>query len=297
MRNSIVIAIIVFCLQLGNAQDSAKTQWIVDESCGCIKKISLFSTFETKNDSIKKCIDFANEHVQILSGTAEKDLNDSLKNGLTNKNFPLFQEKLLKECTYLKKLLTYDNSQFSQSVSKNEKALNFYKKGVQYAEREQCELALIELNKAVKKDPKLALAWNKMGICYRKLKKYPEVVNCYKKALELDPKGDKALMNLGVAYEMLQDYKSALEVYLKHIEYYPQDPEGFYCAARMYYRDKNYEKGLDCVFQAYSIYKKTDSVYIKDAEATIRGFYNDMAAQNQLEIFNKIAEKYKNKTN
>ncbi|MEO8515181.1 MAG: tetratricopeptide repeat protein [Flavobacterium sp.] len=297
MRKSIVISIFLFCLQLVNAQDSAKTQWILHESCGCINKISLFSTIDIKNDSIKKCIDFANKHVQILSGTEEKDLNDSLKNGLANKDFTLFQEKLLKECAYLKKLVQYDNSQFNTSVSENKKALDFYKKGVQYAEKEQCDLALVEFNKAVKKDSKLALAWNKMGICYRKLKKYQEAVNCYKKVLELDPKGDKALMNLGVAYEMLQDHKSASEVYAKYIEYYPQDPEGFYCAARMYYIAKNYEKGLNCAFQAYSIYKKTGSIYIKDAEATIRGFYNDMAAQNQLEVFNKIADKYNNKTN
>lgn len=304
MRNLITLSIFVFCLQFVNGQEKGPDQRVLDQSCGCINKIDIFSTLEAKQDSIHKCITMATLNVQILddlTGKLKKQVlegsKDSIHVIIADKDFAIFQEKLLRDCTYLKKLLSYDSNEFEHSLSKDKKATDFYKKGVQYSERGKYDLALIEYNKAVKKDPKFAFAWDNMGICYRKLKRYKEAVNCYKKSLELDPKGNNPLMNMGVAYELLQDYKSAAEVYTKFIEYYPEDPEGFYGAARMYYLDKNYEKGLDCIFQAYLIYKKTGSPYIHDAEATIRGFYGDMQEKNQLEIFKKIADKYNIKTN
>lgn len=298
MRNFITITIFVFCLQFVNGQEAVPDQRIVDQSCGCINKIGLFSTLEVKNDSVKKCIDFANQKVRALKDVTVKGKNDTSGNSvIDDKEYESIQKKLLQECTYLKKLLRYDSSQFDRSVSENKKALDFYKKGVQYFERGQYDLALAEYNQAVKNDPKCVAAWNKMGICYGKIKNHLEAVNCYKKSLEINPKGNMPLMNMAVSYELLQDYKSASESYAKYIEYFPEDPEGFYGAARMYYLDKNYEKGLDCIFQAYVIYKKTGSPYIHDAEATIKGFYGDMQEKNQLEIFQKLAEKYKIKMN
>lgn len=304
MKNFTITTILIFCLQFVNGQQAVPDQRVLDQSCDCINKIDIFSTLEAKHDSIHKCITMATVNVQILddmTGKLKKQVlegsKDSIHVIIADKDFEIFQEKLLRDCTYLKKLLSYDSNEFEHSISKDKKAADFYKKGVQYSERGQYDLALVEYNKAVKKDPKFAFAWDNMGICYKKLKRYQEAVNCYKKSLELDPKGNNPLMNMGVAYELLQDYKSAGEVYSKYIEYYPEDPEGFYGAARMYYLDKNYEKGLDYIFQAYMIYKKTGSAYIHDAEATIRGFYGDMKDQNQLDKFEKIAEKYKIKMN
>jgi tetratricopeptide (TPR) repeat protein len=304
MKKFIIVTLFVFSLQFVIGQVKSPDQRVLDQSCDCINKISIFSTLEAKHDSIHKCITMANVNVQVmddLTGKLKKvaagESKDSVSVVIADKDFQLFQEKLLRDCPYLKKLLMYDSNEFEHSVSKNKAAVDFYKKGVQYSEHEQYDLALVEYNKAVKKDPKFAFAWDNMGICYRKLKRYKEAINCYKKSLELDPKGNNPLMNMGVAYELLQDYKSAAEVYTKYIEYYPEDPEGFYGAARMYYLDKNYPKGLDYIFQAYVIYKKTGSPYIHDAEATIRGFYGDMKEQNQLDEFKKIAEKYNIKIN
>lgn len=299
MKKSLIVTIIVFCLQVVNAQEGVPDQRVIDESCNCINKIDIFLTPQAKNDSIKSCIDSANLKVQILNTMlTSKSTKDTLRNVIImDKDYDIIQEKLLKDCAYLRKLLMYDSNEFDHSLSKNKKATEFYRKGVQYSEREQYDLALVEYNKAVKQDPKFAFAWDNMGICYRKLKRYQEAINCYKKSLELDPKGNNPLMNMGVAYEMIQDYKSAATIYEKMIEYYPEDPEGFYGASRMYYMVKNYERGLDCIFQAYLLYKKTGSPYIRDAETTIRGFYGDMIEQKKEEEFKKIAEKYKIKMN
>lgn len=71
-----------------------------------------------------------------------------------------------------------------------------------------------------------------------------------------------------------------------------QDPEGYYGAGRAYFYDEEYEKGLDNIFQAFLIYKKTNSPYVHDAESNISAFYNDLKEKQKLDIFNKVAKKY-----
>jgi hypothetical protein len=46
------------------------------------------------------------------------------------------------------------------------------------------------------------------------------------------------------------------------------------------------------MFQAYLIYKKTNSPYIHDSETLISNYYNFLKQNNQIDLFNKVATKY-----
>ena len=172
------------------------------------------------------------------------------------------------------------------------KAKEYYSQGQKYSEKEQYELAVVQYNKAVKNDPNFAFAWDNMGLCYRKLNRYEEAIKCYKKSLEIEPKGTMPLQNMAVAYDFLKDYKSASETYLKIIKNNPEDAEGYYEAGNPFFSNQDFEKGLDYMFKAYLIYKKTNSPYIQDSETLIGNYYKSLKENNKIDLFNKVAAKY-----
>ena len=307
MKKLIFLGLILCFSSFVHSQQKEISKEILEESCNCIKKIKYNIDKEVKNDSIKSCIT-----TSIINNQTKKLIDEMSKMKDTllaykkdtvignNKTYKIFvdegyeeiQKKLLEDCPSLKSLLMVNNKESKNSYSDKEKAMQFYKTGERYYNEEKYDLALVEYNKAIKKDSKFAFAWGNMGICYRKLKRYQEAINCYKKSLEIDPKGSMPLMNMAVAYEYLKEYKNGALTYLKYIEYYPEDPEGYYGAGRAYFYDEEYEKGLDNIFQAFLIYKKTNSPYVHDAESNISAFYNDLKEKQKLDIFNKVAKKY-----
>ena len=294
-----VVLLLISCTVF--SQEKKISKEILDSSCECIKKIEYDLDNVSKNDSIKSCIksSIMIDQMKVLLSKMENidSLETSNKNITFNidvdKDLEEIEELLLTDCTYLKDLLMQNNQKHKYSVSTNKKAREFYDEGQKHAAEGKYVLAAVEFNKAVKKDPKFAFAWDNLGICYRKLDRYEEAIKCYKKSLELDPKGNVPLMNMGVAYSLLKDYKSASKVYEKHIEFYPEDAEGFYGAGRMFYLSGNHEKGLENMFQAYWIYKNTNSPYIHDAETSIVAFYKDMKEKGLIDTFEKLDEKYK----
>ncbi|MDI1254807.1 MAG: tetratricopeptide repeat protein [Flavobacterium sp.] len=304
MKNQVIFILIILFNSLAFSQEKKIDQTLLDDACKCIKKIDYDLETPQKTDSIKACISgaiMASQMKNILNEvdkkkaevTADTTVTKNLDFTIfTDENFPEIQKKLLDECPAVKLLLLSNNKKSKHSLSDNDKAMAFYREGEQYFSQGNYESALVQFNKAVKKDSKFAFAWDNLGICYRKLGRYKEAIPCYEKSLALDPKGTVPLGSLATAYELLKDYKNAAAAHLKMIEYYPENPEGYYGAGRMFYLDGQYEKGVDNICQAYMLYKKTNSPYIHDAEANIAGFYNDLKEKNQLEIFNKVAKKY-----
>lgn len=289
------------------AQDKIDPK-ILDESCSCIKKIRTDIENISKIDSIKSCITQSILISQMESIT--KDLSKILENQkgkikdttyTSNKNinitldkdFDIIQKKLFEDCPSLKEVLASNNIKSKKSVSNKKKALEFYNEGQDYQTREQYDQAIVQYNKAIKSDPNFAFAWDNMGLCYRKLNRYEEAIKCYNKSLEIEPKGTMPLQNIAVAYDYLKDYKSASDTYLKMIANNPEDAEGYYGAGTAFFSNQDYEKGLDYMCQAYLIYKKTNSPYIHDSETLIGNYYNFLKSNNQIELFNKVAVKYK----
>jgi tetratricopeptide (TPR) repeat protein len=288
------------------AQDKID-QKILDESCNCIKKIKFILEKEAKIDFINSCITQSILASQMESIT--KDLSKILEsqkgeikdttitsnkniNITLDKDFDIIQKILFKDCQSLKALMASNNKESENSVSSKKKALEFYDQGQRYYNQEQYDLAIVQYNKAVKSDPNFAFAWDNLGLCYRKLNRYEEAIKCYKKSLEIEPKGTMPLQNIAVAYDYLKNYKAASETYLKLIAVTPDDAEGYYGAGNSFFSNQEFEKGLDYMFQAYLIYKKTNSPYIHDSETLISNYYNFLKQNNQIDLFNKVATKY-----
>lgn len=306
MTKAFRLLFLVLVFNFSYSQNSVDPK-ILDESCNCIKKIKYDIEKESKIDSINSCItqSILTSQMEIITKDLSKiledqkgEIKDTTVVGSKNisifadKDFDIIQKKLFAECQALKSLLASNNKKSENSVSNKKKALEYYEEGQKLDQNEKYDLAIVQYNRAVKSDPNFAFAWDNMGLCYRKLNRFEEAIKCYKKSLEIEPKGTMPLQNIAVAYEYLKDYKAASETYLKIIQNNPEDAEGYYGAGNAFFSNQDYEKGLDYMFQAYLIYKKTSSPYIHDSETLIGNYYNFLKENNQIDLFNKVAAKY-----
>jgi tetratricopeptide (TPR) repeat protein len=308
IKHQILLAFLMLTGTCILAQDKEKdiNRTLLEEACKCIAKIDLDLEKTQKTDSIKECITNAimmDQMTTLLKDASLQEAIDKSKVDSTvvstlnftitaDKDYEKIQKELLENCPAVKEIMLTNNKEFKNSYSDNKKALEFYKEGERYFNREEYESALIQFNKAVAKDPKFAFAWDNMGICYRRLNRFNEAIRCYEKSLELDPKGSVPLGSMATAYELQKNFKKAAEYQMKLVEYYPDDPEGYYGAGRVLYADGQYEKGLEQLCEAYLRYKATNSPYIHDAETLIATIYSDLKEKNQMDIFDRVAKKY-----
>lgn len=289
------------------SQEKKINQEILDQSCKCIKKISFALTTNQKNDSIKSCVTssiIADQTKRVVAEMAIK--TDSLKSDkptisssknvnfeiIADKDYDEIEKKLLNECPYVKELIMSNNERNKNSVTNKKKAMEFYQDGQKYYNEEKYDLALVEYNKAVTKDPKFAFAWDNLGICYRKLNRFKEAIECYKKSLELDPEGVTPLMNMAVAYNLLNLNKEAIDTYQKFIKLHPEDPEGFYGIARLQNSVGDYAAALESAFHAYELYEKNSSPYKQDAINVIKEIVANVKKDEKIDVYNTFADKH-----
>lgn len=102
--------------------------------------------------------------------------------------------------------------------NQNKEAVKFRDLGIQYSVKFDFKNAIINLNKAIKIDPKFADAYNRRGVAYSGMKEHDLAIADFTKALELDTKFEMALLNRGVEYMLKEDYKSAIKDFTQGIE-------------------------------------------------------------------------------
>jgi tetratricopeptide (TPR) repeat protein len=312
MKNAILILFASFIFSGMAAQDE-ETIAISKDACNCMQDIDLTIKKEAQYDSIKSCIssaifsyqfkkalekipkevkDTTNKTPEILKGLSQdssKQINIEI---VTDKNYNIIEGYSLRNCPAMKKIMASDNSQSSNSVSNKKKAIDFYNKGQKYYAQGNYGNAIVEFSKAVKKDKNFAFAWDNLGLSYRKQGQLKQAIDCYNKSLDIDPNGKVPLMNKPIAYAMLKDYKNAIKSYKNMIAVYPNDAEGYYGIGRIYHLKGDYENAVENMMKAYKMYGEANSPYIRDAETNLAMFYKELKAKNQLEIFNKLSEKY-----
>lgn len=136
--------------------------------------------------------------VLILFIQVNKAQNDRKQN--SNENPPIFSVSPPKK----------DNE--------NEEAVKFRNLGIEYSVKFDFKNAILNLDKAIKIDPKFADAYNRRGVAYSGMKEPELAIADFTKALELDPKFEMALLNRGVEYMLKKDYKSAIKDFTQGIE-------------------------------------------------------------------------------
>jgi spermidine synthase/tetratricopeptide (TPR) repeat protein len=105
-----------------------------------------------------------------------------------------------------------------------------------YGEQGKFDLALVEIEKALKMEPKNAEFWYQKGTFHLSLKQLPEAKNALEKSLALNAKFIDTYTNLATVRGMMGDYKGVVELLNKAEKLDKSNPKVFY--------NRGYAKGF-----------------------------------------------------
>lgn len=280
-----------------------------DSSCECIGKIDLGQNRQEQFEQVKECIEssiMSNQLISKLQAVLEQSKKDSIAaigkdeepreynvNIDDREGYEDLEEKLLRNCAAMKRVMTTSNVASEVSISDKKSAKKAYDKGMDLYRAKNYVSAIKQFEKATKKDPSFAWAWDMLGISLRNMKRYDEAVLAYDKSINLDPLGRMPLMNKPIAYSLNGKNEKAIEAYKHFINTFPDDPEGYYGIGRIYHIIENYDEALDNIMKAYWMYKEIKSPYVQDAERNLAIIYNDLKDKDKLDIWKIYAEKHK----
>lgn len=118
-------------------------------------------------------------------------------------------------------------------VSPSKKAAKFYESGKLYYESGNDELAIADLQKALKEDPNYIDVYIILGYIYSDKGKNAEAITNFNKVLELDPINYQVLnFTLGRLNFFIGNYEEAKKAYDKYLKYPRANPENINIAKR-----------------------------------------------------------------
>ena len=256
------------------------------ESCSCIEKINIAE--KHKNQAVNKCLS------EIIAKNIPSDMASAkgAEDSRSEEVYKLLENHLIDHCKALKNLLFTETEDVGHASSKNVLAQLAYDDGMDYLKEEDISNAIEKFKKAVLLDPEFVYAWDNLGVSYRKNNQLDLAIEAYQKSLKLYPNGKLPLINLAVVYNLAGDQGKSSEHYKKYCEYFPADPEGYYGLGLIEYSGGNLETGLDHLVHSYILYSAQQSPYRSDAAGKIGYIYNDLKSKNQIDIFDRVVNKY-----
>jgi len=120
--------------------------------------------------------------------------------------------------------------------NKRAKAVQFFRDGLSFLSKDDCEKALPYFEKAVESDNNYAEAWAQTGFCNEKLGRHAEAIEASKKAVSLRPSAE-SYFNIGLANFYLKQYRESAEAYRQAIKLDPYNAADAHYALGLVYRD------------------------------------------------------------
>jgi tetratricopeptide (TPR) repeat protein len=120
--------------------------------------------------------------------------------------------------------------------NKRARAVQFFRDGLSFLSKDDCEKALPYFEKAVDADASYADAWAQTGFCKEKLGRHSEALEASKKAVNLRPSAE-SYFNIGLASFYLKQYSVAADAYRQSIRLDPYNAADAHYALGLVYRD------------------------------------------------------------
>jgi len=111
--------------------------------------------------------------------------------------------------------------------------------------------AAIEAYKTAPQDS--SEAWNKMGVAYQLMLNNDDAARCYYRALKLDPKNAIAINNMGSIYMSKKDYGKAEKSYRKALKFDPKSALFLKNLGTALLSERKYKKGWETYQAALAI--------------------------------------------
>jgi tetratricopeptide (TPR) repeat protein len=120
--------------------------------------------------------------------------------------------------------------------NKRAKAVQFFRDGLSFLSKDDCEKALPYFERAVESDANYAEAWAQTGFCNEKLGHHTEAIEASRKAVTLRPSAE-SLFNIGLASYYLKQYRESADAYRQAVKLDPYNAADAYYALGLTYRD------------------------------------------------------------
>ena len=173
----------------------------------------------------------------------------------------------------------------SSGRNKRAKAVQFFRDGLSFLSKDDCEKALPYFEKAVESDNNYAEAWAQSGFCNEKLGRHAEALEASKKAVNLRPSAE-SYFNIGLASFYLKQYKDAAEAYRQSIKLDPYNAADAYYALGLVYRDWG---KADEEIQAYKQAIKQRPDYTVAYERLGSRYLRSKKFSEAVEVFRQLA--------
>lgn len=139
-----------------------------------------------------------------------------------------------------------------------------------YSKRDRHELAVSELEEALKYTDDLADVYNLMGMEYLFLDNLEKAKYCFIKCLEDDIEDQSALYNVVYCFEFLDQYQDAINYLNSYIDRNPYSEIAWHQQGRLYYIIKDYENALRCFDYATIVDDTFIGAYIEKGKSLER---------------------------
>lgn len=173
----------------------------------------------------------------------------------------------------------------STSRNKRARAVQYFRDGLSFLSKDDCEKALPYFEKAVESDNQYAEAWAQAGFCNEKLGRHNEAIDASKKAVALRPSAE-SYFNIGLASFYLKQYKESADAYRQAIKLDPYNAADSYYALGLTYRD--WAKPEDEI-QAYKQAIKLKPDYTSAYERLGSRYLRSKKYAEAVEIFKQLA--------
>ena len=133
------------------------------------------------------------------------------------------------------------------SRNKRAKAVEYFRAGLIFLSKDDCQNALPYFQKATESDIGYGEAWAQAGFCNEKLGRHSEAIEASRKAVNIRPSAE-SYFNIGLANYYLKQYRESEQAYRQAIRIDPYNAADAYYALGLTYRDSGQ---FDEEIQAY----------------------------------------------
>ncbi len=146
-----------------------------------------------------------------------------------------------------------------------------------YLDGYELDKAEADARKAIEFDPQNVYAHNALGLCFLKMRKYPEAAECFLKSIEVmkDDETPTPFMNAARCFESMGEFRKAIEYVEKCIEKHGITASRKDILARLHTRNRDYAS-------ADRIYIEIDAYYKEQRKQTNNKWYDFNIVRNMI---------------
>ena len=168
--------------------------------------------------------------------------------------------------------------------NKRARAVQYFRDGLSFLSKDDCEKALPYFEKAVESDTNYAEAWAQTGFCREKLGRHSEAIEASRRAVSLRPSAE-SYFNLGLAHYYLKQYREAAENYRNAIRLDPYNAADAHYALGLVFRDWG---RVDEEIQAYRAAIKLKPDYVSAYERLGSRYLRSKKFPEAIETYKQI---------